>query len=51
MPRHDPMARLRHRLAHGYDTIDCDVLWDTVKLDFPPLIAELEKIAPPEGEP
>lgn len=35
---------MRNRLIHGYDTIDFDVLWDTIKVDFPPLIAGLEKI-------
>ena len=34
----------RHRLAHGYDKVDLDVLWDTVTEDLPPLIAELERI-------
>jgi len=34
---------MRNRLVHGYDSVDLDVLWDTVELDFPPLIAELEK--------
>jgi len=34
---------MRNRLAHGYDRVDLDVLWDTVELDLPPLIAELEK--------
>ncbi|MBI5154322.1 DUF86 domain-containing protein [Candidatus Poribacteria bacterium] len=34
----------RNRLVHGYDSVDCDVLWDIVKLDFPALAAELEKL-------
>ena len=33
---------MRNRLVHGYDVIDCDVLWDTVANDFPALIAGLE---------
>ena len=33
---------MRHRLAHGYDTVDLQVLWDTVMDDFPTLIAALE---------
>ena len=40
---------MRNRLIHGYDTVDLDVLWDTVKEDFPPLITQLEKIIPPES--
>ena len=35
---------MRNRLAHGYDAIDLDVLWDTVKVDLPQLIDELEQI-------
>ena len=34
---------MRNRLVHGYDSVDLDVLWDTVELDLPPLITELEK--------
>lgn len=34
---------MRNRLVHGYDSVDLDVLWDTVELDLPPLIAQLEK--------
>src|SRR3972149_4723560 len=33
---------MRHRLVHGYDVIDYDLLWDTVTSDLPPLIAALE---------
>ncbi len=32
---------MRNRLTHGYDSIDFDVLWDTVQLDLPVLIALL----------
>lgn len=35
---------MRNRLIHGYDVIDYDLLWDTVKNDLPPLVASLEKI-------
>jgi uncharacterized protein with HEPN domain len=35
---------MRNRLAHGYDRVDLDILWDTIELDLPPLIEELEKI-------
>jgi uncharacterized protein with HEPN domain len=37
---------MRNRLVHGYDSVDLGVLWDTVELDLPPLIAQLEKILP-----
>ena len=35
---------LRHRLVHGYDAVDLDILWDIVEQDLPPLIAALEEI-------
>ena len=35
---------MRNRLIHGYNQVDLDVLWDTIEVDLPPLIEELEKI-------
>jgi uncharacterized protein with HEPN domain len=35
---------MRNRLVHGYDTVDLDVLWDTITEDLPPLVVELEKL-------
>lgn len=35
---------MRNRLAHGYNAIDLNVLWDTVQVDLPQLIDELERI-------
>jgi uncharacterized protein with HEPN domain len=32
----------RHRITHGYDLVDYDILWDTVRDDFPPLVVALE---------
>lgn len=37
---------MRNRLVYGYDAVDLDVLWDTVKEDLPELIKELERILP-----
>ena len=33
---------MRHRLVHGYGTIDPTILADTIRTDFPPLIAALD---------
>jgi uncharacterized protein with HEPN domain len=41
---------MRNRLIHGYDSVDLDILWDTIEIDLPPLIAELEKILGETGE-
>lgn len=39
---------MRNRIIHEYDRIDLEIVWDVVHNDLPPLIAELEKIVPPE---
>jgi len=36
------VRRMRNRIIHGYDTVDAAIVWDTVQLAIPPLIAELE---------
>ncbi len=41
---------MRNRIIHGYDTINLDILWLTVTEDLPPLVAQLEKILPPDSE-
>lgn len=33
---------MRHRLIHAYYDVDLDIVWDTVGVDLPPLIAALE---------
>jgi len=35
---------LRNRLIHGYDQVDCDILWQIVENDLYPLVSELEAI-------
>jgi uncharacterized protein with HEPN domain len=39
---------LRNRIVHGYDVLDRDLIWRIIGEDLGPLIAELEKIVPPE---
>jgi uncharacterized protein with HEPN domain len=39
----DDVIGMRNKLIHGYDSVDLDILWDTVTDDLPPLIEELEK--------
>ncbi len=34
---------MRNRLVHGYYDVDLDVVWDTLIVDLPPLIEELER--------
>lgn len=35
---------MRHRLVHGYDEVDLDVLWATVQEDLPGLLKQLDRI-------
>jgi uncharacterized protein with HEPN domain len=42
------IAGLRNRIVHGYDVLDRDLIWQIVTQDLGPLIAELEKVVPPE---
>ena len=42
------LARTRDRVIHGYFKLDLDIVWDIATADWPMLIAELEKIVPPE---
>lgn len=35
---------MRNRLIHGYDTVDLDVLWETIEIDLPMLIKGLRSI-------
>jgi uncharacterized protein with HEPN domain len=40
------MVRLLHRLIHGYDFVDYDILWDAITINIPQLLIELDKILP-----
>lgn len=39
---------MRHKVVHDYLHVDYDVVWTVATLRLPPLLTELEKIAPPE---
>lgn len=39
---------MRNRIVHDYLNVDSRILWDTMTRAIPTLIAELEKIVPPE---
>ena len=43
------IVSLRHRLIHGYDSVDLDILWEILTKDLPPLIADLESIISAKG--
>jgi uncharacterized protein with HEPN domain len=35
---------MRNRLVHGYDSVDYNILWQTIEKDLPFLIANLQQI-------
>lgn len=45
--RWQAIAGMRHRLIHGYDLVDFDILWSVVEADLPPLVHELTSILDP----
>src|SRR5579864_7256164 len=40
---------MRNKIAHDYLSVDNAIVWDVAAKDLPPLIAELEKIIPPQA--
>jgi uncharacterized protein with HEPN domain len=44
------MIGMRNRIVHDYLNVDYDIVWKVVVEDLSDLIAELEKIIPPETD-
>ncbi len=42
----EDVVGMRNRLIHGYDSVDLDVLWNTVVEDLPQLVQALEGTQP-----
>ena len=43
-----PIAGMRNRLIHEYFRIDLPTVWQTVRDEIVPLVAQLEPLVPPE---
>jgi uncharacterized protein with HEPN domain len=43
------IVSMRHRLIHGYDEVDPRILWDTLTVNLPVLLAQLDRILDPPG--
>lgn len=39
-------AGMRHRLVHGYDSVDWARVWKTLEHDLPPLLQQLSALLP-----
>jgi len=35
---------LRNRIAHGYDTVDHEIVWDTINVDIPDLARSIDDL-------
>jgi uncharacterized protein with HEPN domain len=44
IPEFQRIIGLRHRLIHGYDNVDDEILWDVVQSKIAPLRAQLDTI-------
>lgn len=40
---------MRHRLVHGYDDVDWQRVWKTLRDDLPSLLEQLKALMPEEG--
>ena len=38
------IVAFRHRLIHGYDTVDDDIVWDAVQNKLPQLLMEVQSL-------
>ena len=38
------MAGMRDRIAHGYDRVDLQIVWDVVKLDIPRIKPQIKQV-------
>jgi len=38
------IVHMRHRLIHGYDSIDLDILWNAVTTNIPLILDELDRL-------
>lgn len=41
---------MRHRLIHGYDTVDWLRVWKTLRNDLPPLLQQLKALMADEAD-
>ena len=39
-----PIVGMRHRLIHGYEAVDDELVWNTLKLDLPGLQAQVSAL-------
>jgi uncharacterized protein with HEPN domain len=40
---------MRHKVVHDYLHVDFQTVWEVATMNLPPLVAELEKLVPPDS--
>lgn len=43
------MVSMRNRIAHGYDSVDWNIIWETATMRIPKLLAALRPLLPPRS--
>jgi uncharacterized protein with HEPN domain len=49
LSEHERIVAFRHVLIHGYDLVDDELVWDTIRTKLPVLLSEVEKLLKPES--
>ncbi|MGB3305194.1 MAG: HepT-like ribonuclease domain-containing protein [Thermomicrobiales bacterium] len=44
MPTLRAFVGLRNRIAHGYATVDHEIVWDTINVDIPDLARSIDDL-------
>jgi len=46
-----PMRDIRNKVIHDYFDVAWDIVWDTIKRDFPPLLKTIKSLTSSEAKP
>jgi uncharacterized protein with HEPN domain len=49
LSEHERIVAFRHVLIHGYDLVDDELVWDTIRTKLPVLLSEVEELLKPES--
>ena len=49
LSEHERIVAFRNVLIHGYDLVDDELVWDTIRTKLPVLLSEVEELLKPES--
>jgi uncharacterized protein with HEPN domain len=49
LSEHERIVAFRNVLIHGYDLVDDDLVWETIRTKLPSLLSEVEELLKPES--